>query len=39
VYSVDVATGKVERWTFSETGGINTVGYFRAAADSLEIMG
>ncbi|HEV2762072.1 MAG TPA: S9 family peptidase [Pyrinomonadaceae bacterium] len=24
VYSVDVQTGKVERWTFSETGGINT---------------
>ena len=27
VYSVDVATRKVERWTFSETGGINTAGY------------
>jgi len=24
VYSLDVTTGKVERWTFSETGGINT---------------
>jgi dipeptidyl aminopeptidase/acylaminoacyl peptidase len=24
VYSVDVQTGKVDRWTFSETGGINT---------------
>jgi len=24
VYSVDVSTGKVDRWTFSETGGINT---------------
>jgi dipeptidyl aminopeptidase/acylaminoacyl peptidase len=24
VYSLDVQTGKVERWTFSETGGINT---------------
>ena len=24
VYSVDVRIGKVERWTFSETGGINT---------------
>jgi dipeptidyl aminopeptidase/acylaminoacyl peptidase len=23
-YSVDMATGKVERWTFSETGGLNT---------------
>ncbi len=23
-YSADVATGKVERWTFSETGGLNT---------------
>ena len=26
VYSVDMATGKVERWTFSETGGLNTSG-------------
>jgi dipeptidyl aminopeptidase/acylaminoacyl peptidase len=24
VYSLDVATGKLERWTFSETGGLNT---------------
>lgn len=24
VYSVDIANGKIERWTFSETGGINT---------------
>lgn len=24
VYSLDVQTGKVERWTFSETGGLNT---------------
>ncbi len=24
VYSLDVKTGKVERWTFSETGGLNT---------------
>jgi dipeptidyl aminopeptidase/acylaminoacyl peptidase len=24
IYSVDVRIGKVERWTFSETGGINT---------------
>jgi len=24
VYSVDIPTGKVERWTFSETGGLNT---------------
>ena len=23
VYSVDVTTGKVERWTHSETGGLN----------------
>ncbi len=23
-YSVDIKTGKVERWTFSETGGLNT---------------
>lgn len=27
VYSIDFATGKVERWTFSETGGINTSGF------------
>jgi dipeptidyl aminopeptidase/acylaminoacyl peptidase len=26
-YSADVATGKVERWTFSETGGLNTSGF------------
>jgi dipeptidyl aminopeptidase/acylaminoacyl peptidase len=26
-YSVDIATGKVERWTFSETGGLNTSGF------------
>jgi dipeptidyl aminopeptidase/acylaminoacyl peptidase len=24
VYSVDLASGKMERWTFSETGGLNT---------------
>ena len=24
VYSLDTTTGKVERWTFSETGGLNT---------------
>lgn len=24
VYSVDLQTGKVERWTYSETGGVNT---------------
>ena len=24
VYSLDMATGKLERWTFSETGGLNT---------------
>jgi len=24
VYSVDVTTGKLERWTYSETGGLNT---------------
>jgi dipeptidyl aminopeptidase/acylaminoacyl peptidase len=24
VYSLDVQTGKVDRWTFSETGGLNT---------------
>ena len=27
VYSVDVQTGKVERWTFSETGGLNTANF------------
>ena len=26
-YSVDMASGKVERWTFSETGGLNTSGF------------
>jgi dipeptidyl aminopeptidase/acylaminoacyl peptidase len=26
-YSVDMASGKVERWTFSETGGLNTAGF------------
>jgi len=26
-YSVDLATQKVERWTFSETGGLNTSGF------------
>ena len=24
IYSLDVRTGKVDRWTFSETGGVNT---------------
>jgi dipeptidyl aminopeptidase/acylaminoacyl peptidase len=24
VYSLDVTTGKIDRWTFSETGGVNT---------------
>ena len=27
VYSVDLATGKLERWTFSETGGLSTSGF------------
>jgi len=27
VYSVDMASGNVERWTFSETGGLNTSGF------------
>jgi dipeptidyl aminopeptidase/acylaminoacyl peptidase len=27
VYSLDVPTGKLERWTFSETGGLNTSGF------------
>ena len=26
-YSLDVAAGKLERWTFSETGGLNTSGF------------
>jgi dipeptidyl aminopeptidase/acylaminoacyl peptidase len=26
-YSVDMATGKVERWSFSETGGLDTSGF------------
>jgi dipeptidyl aminopeptidase/acylaminoacyl peptidase len=26
-YSVDMASGKLERWTFSETGGLNTSGF------------
>lgn len=27
VYSLDVTTGKVERWTYSETGGLNTANF------------
>ena len=27
VYSLDVQSGKVERWTFSETGGLNTADF------------
>lgn len=27
VYSLDVATNTIERWTFSETGGLNTAGF------------
>jgi dipeptidyl aminopeptidase/acylaminoacyl peptidase len=26
-YSLDTATGKLERWTYSETGGLNTSGF------------
>ncbi len=26
-YSLDLASGKVDRWTFSETGGLNTSGF------------
>lgn len=26
-YSLDLANGKLERWTYSETGGLNTVGF------------
>jgi Tol biopolymer transport system component len=29
VYSLEVATGKVERWTFSEAGGLNTASFGR----------
>jgi dipeptidyl aminopeptidase/acylaminoacyl peptidase len=27
VYSLNIPTGKMERWTFSETGGLNTAGF------------
>jgi dipeptidyl aminopeptidase/acylaminoacyl peptidase len=27
VYSLDIVTGKIERWTFSETGGLNTANF------------
>jgi dipeptidyl aminopeptidase/acylaminoacyl peptidase len=27
VYSLNVTTGKIERWTFSETGGLNTASF------------
>jgi len=27
VYSLDINTGKVDRWTFSETGGLNTASF------------
>jgi dipeptidyl aminopeptidase/acylaminoacyl peptidase len=27
VYSADIQTGKIERWTFSETGGLNTANF------------
>jgi dipeptidyl aminopeptidase/acylaminoacyl peptidase len=27
VYSLDIKTGKIERWTFSETGGLNTANF------------
>ena len=30
VYSLDMVTGKLERWTFSETGGLNTEGFSEA---------
>jgi dipeptidyl aminopeptidase/acylaminoacyl peptidase len=30
VYSLDMANGKLERWTFSETGGLNTSGFSEA---------
>jgi Tol biopolymer transport system component/dienelactone hydrolase len=30
VYSLDIATGKLTRWTFSETGGMDTSGFVAA---------
>lgn len=27
IYSLDVGSGKIERWTFSETGGLNTANF------------
>jgi len=27
IYSVDIASGKLDRWTFSETGGLNTASF------------
>jgi len=30
VYSLDVPSGRIERWTFSETGGLNTSGFSEA---------
>jgi len=27
VYSLNIPTGKIDRWTFSETGGLNTAGF------------
>jgi dipeptidyl aminopeptidase/acylaminoacyl peptidase len=44
-HSLDVTSGKVERWTFSETGGINTANFAEARVvkwksfDNLEISG
>jgi dipeptidyl aminopeptidase/acylaminoacyl peptidase len=29
-YSIDVATGKIERWTYSEIGGLNPAGFSQA---------
>jgi dipeptidyl aminopeptidase/acylaminoacyl peptidase len=45
VYSIDIATGKVDRWTYSETGGLNTSSFPEAqlikwkAFDGKEISG
>ena len=36
VYSLDVETGKVDRWTESETGGLNTSSVRRAGVGPLE---
>lgn len=45
VYSLDAKTGKLERWTFSETGGLDTSGFVEpelihwTSSDGLQISG